>query len=78
MKFLPLFALGSAILMGGCASTENASQTAAAPAGDSYVALGSIIPKKNGKRTEDQTVNMQQLENDRVMNNGVMNGPGSR
>lgn len=73
MKFLPLLILGSAILLGGCASTENGAKTAAVADGDSYVALGSNIPKKGSKRAEDKTVNLQQLENDRVMNNGVTN-----
>lgn len=75
MKFLALLALGSIGLLGGCASTENADQAAVAADRDTYVALGSNIPKKNGRRAEETTVNLQQLENDRLMNNGTVNKP---
>ena len=73
MKFLSLVVLGSAILLGGCASTGTSEKTAAV-AEESYVTLGSSIPKKNGKRAEEKTIDLQQLENERTMNNGVVNG----
>jgi hypothetical protein len=76
MKFLPLLTLGSAILLGGCASTDNGEKPAAVRGEESYVPLGSNIPKKGPRRTEDQTADMQKLENDRIMNNGVANGGG--
>ena len=78
MKFLPLLMLGSAVLLGGCASTENNTKSTTV-ADSGYVGLGSNIPKKGGQRSsEDKALDLQQLENQRTMNNGVNNGPGVR
>ena len=77
MKVLAMLVIGSAVLLGGCASTDNSTQPAVS-SDDSYVALGSAIPKKKSQQTEENKVNLQQLENDRVMNNGTNNGPGVR
>lgn len=74
MKFLPLLVIGSALIIGGCASPESGTKTAAAASdGESYVALGSNIPKKGARRAEDKTMNLQQMENDRIINNGTIN-----
>jgi hypothetical protein len=74
MKFLPLLMLGSAMLLGGCASTENGAKPAAVNGEESYVALGSNIPRKGARRPEDQGIDLQQLDNARTTNNGVTNG----
>ena len=74
MKFLPLLVIGSAMMVGGCASPDSGAKTAAAaPDGESYVALGSNIPRKGPRRAEDKTMDMQQMENDRIINNGTIN-----
>jgi hypothetical protein len=74
MKFLPLLVIGSALIIGGCASPENGARTAAAASdGESYIPLGSSIPKKGPRRTEDKTMDMQRMENDRITNNGTIN-----
>lgn len=80
MKFLPSLVIGSALIFGGCASPESGTKTvtatsaaAAASDGESYVALGSNIPKKGARRAEDKTMNLQQMENDRIINNGTIN-----
>lgn len=78
MKCLPLLMLGSAILLGGCASDFSAPQKSAAAGGggeESYVSLGSNIPKKGAKRSADQSAaDLQQLENARAMGNANMSG----
>lgn len=76
MKIFSLLMVVTAALLGGCASTDNAQS--AADSGSSYVALGSNIPKKNGKPADGQTADLRQLENARIQNGGVMNGPGGR
>lgn len=75
MKQTALIILGSAILLAGCASTDNSVKSASASEGDTYVALGSNIPKKGSKRADGpaKTVDLQQLENDRTINNGTIN-----
>jgi len=78
MKCLPLLILGSAMLVGGCASTDTGATPAVAAGEESYVVLGSNIPKK-GKKSAEGNVNLQQLENDRQMNVGAnANGAGGR
>jgi len=77
MKIFPLLMLASAILLGGCATPDNASQ-ASADSGTRYVSLGSNIPKKNAQPADAQKVDLQQLENARAMNSSAINGPGSR
>jgi hypothetical protein len=72
MKIIPLLMLGSAVLLGGCASTGTQS-AAATDGGSSYVALGSNIPKKNGAPPASQTADLQQLENARTMGNATIN-----
>lgn len=75
MKFLSLLALCCAAILGGCASTGNADQAATAADRDTYIALGSNIPKKKSRRGEEKAVDLQQLENERIMNNGTFNKP---
>lgn len=75
MKLMTLLVVAGAITLGGCASTENGSaQTAAAKGEESYVSLGSNIPRKGARRKEDQNADLQQLENARIQNNGAING----
>lgn len=74
MKFLSVFMFASATLLGGCASDFSAPTTAAAgPAEESYVSLGSNIPRK-GKRNPDAGVNLQDLDNARQMGGASLNG----
>lgn len=74
MKFLPVFIFTSATLLGGCASDFSAPKTAAdAKPEESYVALGSNIPRK-GKRSELAGVNLQDLDNARQMGGATLNG----
>lgn len=72
MKLLPLIILGSAMMIGGCASTATTDGDKIASAGEeSYTPLGSIIPKKGPKGVGDnKSADLQQLENARIMNNG--------
>lgn len=72
MKIFPLLILGSAVLLGGCASPDGA-QSASADSGSSYVGLGSNIPRKNSKPSDAQTADLQQLENARIQNNATIN-----
>jgi hypothetical protein len=78
MKFLSLLILGSAVLAGGCASPTDSAKIAEVSGGESYVSLGSNIPKKGARRAEDKTLDLQKLENDRTMNNGTINPGGGR
>lgn len=77
MKFLTSMMLVAAISLAGCASTDkdNGTKSAAANDVDSYVALGSNIPKKGSKRIGDQATNvdLQQMENERTMGGGTNN-----
>lgn len=73
MKFLPVFALASAMFVSGCASNFSAPQTAAAASEESYVALGSNIPRK-GKRSDLAGIDLQQLENARTMGSANLQG----
>jgi hypothetical protein len=70
MKVFPLIVAGCAILLGGCASQPTGERIASADE-QSYVPLGTSIPKRGPKSAEDKTLNLQQLENDRNMNNGT-------
>lgn len=71
MKIFSLLILGSAVLLGGCASPDGM-KSASEDNGSSYVGLGSNIPRKNSKPAESQTADLQQLENARTMNNGTI------
>lgn len=73
MKFITLLVVAGAITIGGCASTDNGKPTAAAKGEESYVSLGSNIPKK-GRRSPEQGADLQQMENARIQNNGAING----
>ena len=73
MKLLPLVVVGCAIVLGGCASQQGDGRIAASYE-PSYTPLGTSIPKKGTRRSEDKTTDLQQLENARVMNNGTNNG----
>lgn len=73
MKFLPVFMLGTAILLSGCASDFSAPRAADAKPEESYVGLGSNIPRK-GKRSDMAGVDLQQLENARTMGSANLEG----
>jgi hypothetical protein len=70
-KFCSILILGGTVLLAGCASADT--NTATPAAGDSYVALGSFIPKKGTRQPEDKKVDLQQMENERTMSNGTIN-----
>lgn len=71
MKFCSTMMLASAVALAGCASTDTSTATPAAS--DSYVALGTFIPKKGARQAEDKKVDLQQMENERTMSNGTIN-----
>jgi hypothetical protein len=72
MKYPVLLAVAVAMLLGGCASNGE-SRTADADAGERYVPLGTLIPKRGPSRTDNvSTLNKQSMENDRIQgNNGL-------
>jgi len=73
MKCLTLVFTGSLIVLGGCASTNDGVKIASADREESYVPIGSAIAKKGKRSPEDQTVDLQQLENARTMNSNAIN-----
>lgn len=74
MKLIALLIAASALTLGGCATTPGSEKVAGAPVEETYVPLGSFIPKKTSTRDSKQTVDMQSLENARTMGNGAING----
>lgn len=74
MKFITLLVVAAACTLGGCASTDNAQKAPVAAGEESYIALGSNIPRKGTRNKGDQNADMQQLENARIQNNGAING----
>lgn len=75
MKFLYLLVLGSVVLLGGCASAGHGDQAATGTDRETYVSLGSSIPKKKGSQDEGRKIDLQQLENERMMNSATINKP---
>ena len=75
MKLISLFFVGLSIVVGGCASPQSGDKVASSSNEESYVALGTSIPRKGPRRVEDQTLDLQQMENNRIMNNGTSNTP---
>ena len=73
MKLWTLLILTGAMAVGGCASTNDSTRLAGAPAEETYVPLGSLIAKKTSERSANQAVDMQSLENARTMGNGTNN-----
>jgi hypothetical protein len=74
MKFFPLIIVACAIVLGGCASPQDGEKIASATE-ESYVPLGTSIPKKGARRAEDKTLDLQQMQDNRTMNNGTINKP---
>jgi type IV pilus biogenesis protein CpaD/CtpE len=74
MKGMTLAAVAGAILLCGCASTDNPTTGQNTVASRGEAPLGSYIKKKSG--TNDNTMlDKQALENERQMNNGSINLP---
>ncbi|MDQ2987957.1 MAG: hypothetical protein M3R60_02515 [Pseudomonadota bacterium] len=66
MKCLTSMTLAAAVLLCGCASTNNPSGKVAAE--EAYIPLGTLIARKNPSRADNTTtVDRQSLENDRMM-----------
>jgi hypothetical protein len=77
MKCFTLVTLASAIMLGGCASTNQSPNGASARSEDSYIPLGTLIARKTPNRAERSTeVDKQALENERIM--GGANRDGQR
>ena len=74
MKLIISLVLASAFTLTGCATQQNGEQLASATE-ESYVPLGTSIPKKGKRSAEDKTLDLQQMENNRIMNNGTSNTP---
>lgn len=73
MRVFTLVFLASAMILGGCASTNEHSKVAASPAEETYVPLGTLIAKKGPARGESGSVDLQSFDNNRTMNSGVNN-----
>lgn len=67
MKCFILASLAGAVLLSGCASTENPDGKVA-KSEESYIPLGTLIARKSPNRAEStKVVDKQALENDRLM-----------
>jgi hypothetical protein len=73
MKSLTIVFIAGLMALGGCASMNDGVKSASAQDEESYIPLGSSIPKKGKRSSQDQTVDLQQLENARTMNNATIN-----
>lgn len=75
MKSITLAALAGATLLCGCAANNPAQDGQQAMADRGTTSVGSYIPRKGGTgRADGVTVaDKQQLENERINNNGVNN-----
>ena len=75
MKLISLLVIGSVALIAGCASSGNGEQVARNADVETYISLGSNIPKKKGRQAESRNVDLQQLENERTTNSATINLP---
>jgi hypothetical protein len=78
MKCMALTALVGAALLSGCASDAAKSSGHEVAERSGATSLGSYIPRKNTSQENVKTVDRQAMENDRIMNSGVNNGPGGK
>jgi hypothetical protein len=78
MKCLTLAALVGAALLSGCASDAAKSSGHEVAERSDSTSLGTYIPRKNPSTENVKTIDRQAMENDRMMNNGVNNGPGGK
>ena len=70
MKSFTLSILAGALAVTGCASSNETSRVAGAPAEETYVPLGTLIAKKTSVRKDNQSVDMQSFENNRTIQSG--------
>ncbi|KAB8042246.1 hypothetical protein [Janthinobacterium aquaticum] len=75
MKLISVLVMGSVVLLAGCASSVNGEQTASKADRETYISLGSNIPKKKSSQSESRNVDLQQLENERTTNSATINLP---
>lgn len=75
MKLISVLVMGSVVLLGGCASSVDGEQVAKRADRETYISLGSNIPKKKGGQAESKNVDLQQLENERATNSATINLP---
>ena len=73
MKPMTILTLAVTMALAGCASSNDGARMGGGPAEETYVPLGSLIAKKTSTRKDNQSVDMQSLENARTMGNGVNN-----
>jgi hypothetical protein len=78
MKCLTLAALVGAALLSGCASDATKPSGHEVAQRSDGTSLGTYIPRKNPSPENVKTIDRQAMENDRIMNNGVNNGPGGK
>lgn len=73
MKFLTLVTLAAAVMLCGCASTNNPDGNVA-KAEESYIPLGTLIARKSPSRADNnKVIDKQSLENDRIMGGASQN-----
>ncbi|MDB5934752.1 MAG: hypothetical protein JWQ01_2096 [Massilia sp.] len=76
MKCFILVTLASAVILCGCASTNNSANGNAANSEERYIPLGTLIARKGPSRADNTTtIDKQALENDRIMGGS---DPGNR
>ena len=73
MKSFPIVILASVFALSGCTTTSQSSGQTASSNEESYVPLGSAIPRKKTATPDEKAVNLQQLQNERDMNGGINN-----
>ncbi|QJE01156.1 hypothetical protein HH212_14865 [Massilia forsythiae] len=73
MKSITLAALAGATLLCGCAANNPAQDGQQAMADRGTTSVASYIPRKGGRPDNVTVADKQQLENQRVMENGVNN-----
>lgn len=68
MKFFNLAAMAGAVMLIGCASTNQNSDSRTTKAEENYVPIGTLIGRKSPNAADGTTVvDKQALENDRTM-----------
>ena len=73
MNFFAVVIFECTFVLGGCATTPPTGAQTASATDDTYTPIGSAIARKETATPTDNTVNLQQLQNERDMGGGVNN-----
>jgi uncharacterized protein YceK len=73
MKNFSFIIVACAVVLSGCASPQTEKGGGGCVAEETYTPTGTMIPRKKKDARDNQSVDMQQLENERNNNNGVNN-----